>query len=58
VDTPGCVDLCLSHLRLTLQTTVMAHWRNNPDWESQQLLLFAMPPILLGNILDIYYQLK
>jgi hypothetical protein len=38
--------------------TVMAQWHGTNQWESQQLLLFAMPALLLGNILDILYQLK
>jgi hypothetical protein len=36
----------------------MAPWQDKDEWKSQQLLMFVMPPILLGNILDIYYQLK
>jgi hypothetical protein len=39
--------------------TVMAQWQDSgKEWECQKLLLFAMPPLLLGNILDIVYQLK
>jgi hypothetical protein len=46
------------HPKFTPQITVMAPWRDKDEWKSQQLLMFGMPPILLGNILDIYYQLE
>jgi hypothetical protein len=38
--------------------TVMAPWQDKDEWKLRRLLMFVMPPILLGNILDIYYQLK
>jgi hypothetical protein len=39
----------------------MSGWHSHNainEWDCQKLLLFAMPPLLLGNILDIVYQLK
>lgn len=57
VSTPcGTLNCAGSHL--ALQMTVMAEWHGSDQWQSQQLLLFALPALLLGNILDIMYQLK